>query len=158
MLGSTGSLKAGFDRSRAILGLHRHEIPCWAGGRAQSASHRPLLEELHRIGQGAIDPPQEGDPDKAPRKRQFEPRRAPIVVVRAQDPVARWLNLSGRRVLRVRTCLGLLARAALLPGRLEGPFRERARRGFSLELLLEFGDLFLEQPPLAERGATRESR
>ena len=41
-------------------------------------------------------------------------------------------------------------RSALLAGRLEGSFRERARRGFSLELLLEFGDSLPEQLPLAE--------
>ena len=126
---SSTAFAAGFDCSRAIPGFHRHEIALHAVDGPQSASHRPLLEELHRIDQGAVDSPEERYPDKAPRERQFQWRRAPIV--RAWGPVGQGLILSGRRVLRVRTGLGLLApRAALLPGRLEGPFGERARRGF----------------------------
>jgi hypothetical protein len=50
-------------------------------GRSPQGAARPLLEELHRIDQGAVDAPQERDSDKAPCERQFERHRAAILIV-----------------------------------------------------------------------------
>jgi hypothetical protein len=44
-----------------------------------------LLEKLHRIDQGAVDPPEERDPDKAPGKRQFEHGGSAVLRVQANS-------------------------------------------------------------------------
>ena len=62
---------AGFDCSRAIPGFHRHEIALHAVHGPQAASHRPLLEELHRIDQGAVIPQRSGIPTKPHASANF---------------------------------------------------------------------------------------
>ena len=47
----------------------------------------PLLEKLHRVDQGAVDPPQKRAPDKAPREHQFQWRRGHCHVKRFYCPL-----------------------------------------------------------------------
>jgi len=78
----------------------------------------PSLEKLHRIDQGTVDPPQERDSDKAPCERQFDRRRAAILIV---------LNSSSPR-LESR-------RAGTHPDRAARPCRIEARADLRREAL-----------------------
>src|SRR5271170_3863888 len=49
--------------------------------KAAPAAASPLLEELQRVDQGAVDAPQQRDADEAPGKRQFKSGRGAAIVV-----------------------------------------------------------------------------